>query len=191
MSVRWHITGDDKETFEDVWTGWLMQSNPCASSPDSSSGGSQETGTPEATPLSDETTNRQSAVPRLGASHTSPPDTLTQMQALSGKTPNRQPPVAYTSPPEILIQKQALLNRAKRSNESVIRVYNSLISRVPTVRQGQLKQQQDEWLKMRRAETGDEELLAQDANTDPNVLRRFAEINEARTMVLKATLRTE
>src|SRR4030095_9455719 len=28
VSVRWHITGDDKETFEDVWTDWLTQSNP-------------------------------------------------------------------------------------------------------------------------------------------------------------------
>jgi len=191
VSVRWHITGDDKETFEDVWTDWLTQSNPCASSPGSSSGGSQETGTPEATPLSDETTNRQSPGPRLGASHTSPPDTVTQKQALSGKLPVVTTRASYTSPPEILIQKQALLNRAKRSNQAVTRVYNSLISRVPTARQGQLKQQQDEWLKMRTAEAGDEELLAQDSNTDPNVLRRFAEMNEARIMVLKATLRTE
>ena len=160
VSVRWHITGDDKETFEDVWTDWLTQNNPCASPPGSSSGGSQETGTPEATPLSDETTNRQSPVPRLGASR--------------------------TSPPEILIEEQALLNRAKRSNQAVTRVYNSLISRVPTVRQGQLKQQQDEWLKMRRAEAGDEELLAQGSKTDPNVLRRFAEMNEARAMGLES-----
>jgi hypothetical protein len=165
VSVRWHITGDDKETFEDVWTDWLTQSNPCASSPGSSSGGSQETGNPEATPLSDDPTNRRSPVPSPGASHTSPPDTLTQ--------------------------KQALLNRAKRSIHAVARVYHSLISRVPTVRQGQLKQQQDEWLKMRRAEAGDEELLTQDSNTDLDALRRFAEMNETRTMVLKATLRTE
>ena len=46
VSVRWHITGDDKETFEDVWTDWLTQSNPCAPSPGSSSGGSRETATP-------------------------------------------------------------------------------------------------------------------------------------------------
>jgi uncharacterized protein YecT (DUF1311 family) len=90
-----------------------------------------------------------------------------------------------------LTQKQALLNRAKRSNHAVTRVYNSLVSRVPTARQGQLKRQQDEWLKMRSAEAGDEELLTQGLNIDPNVLRRFAEMNEARTMVLKATLRTK
>jgi hypothetical protein len=196
ISVRWHITGDDKETFEDVWTDWLTQSNPCASSPGSSSGGSQETGTPEATPLSDETTNRQPPVPTPKVPYTSPPDTLTQKQPLSGKTPNRQPPeltseVSYTSAPDVLTQKEALLNRAKRSNHAVTRVYNSLISRVPTTRQEQLKRQQDEWLKMRRAEAGDEELLTQGLNTDPNVLLRFAEMNETRTVVLKATLRTE
>jgi hypothetical protein len=44
---------------------------------------------------------------------------------------------------------------------------------------------------MRSAEAGDEELLTQGLNTDPNVLLRFAEMNETRTMVLKATLRTE
>jgi len=82
-----------------------------------------------------------------------------------------------------------LLNRAKRSNHAVKAVYNSLISRVPTARQEQLKQQQHKWLEMRRAEAGNEELLAQGSNADPNVLRRFAEMNEARTIVLKATLR--
>jgi len=98
---------------------------------------------------------------------------------------------SYTSSPAILIQEQALLNRAKRSNHAVTRLYNSLISRVPTARQEELKRQQDEWLKMRSAEAGDEELLTLGSNTDPNVLRRFAEMNEARTVVLKATLRTE
>ena len=196
LSVRWHITGDDKETFEDVWTDWLTQSNPCAPATGSSSGGSQETATPRRSPLSGETVNPQSPVPTPEASHTSTPGKLTQKQALSDETATRQPPVAttrasYTSPPDILIQKQALLNRAKRSNHAVTRVYNSLISRVPTARQGELKQQQDEWLKMRSAEAGDEELLTQGLNTDPNVLLRFAEMNETRTMVLKATLRTE
>jgi uncharacterized protein YecT (DUF1311 family) len=190
VSVRWHITGDDKETFEDVWTDWLRQSNPCASSTGSSSGGSQETATPEATPLSEKPTNRQSPV----ASYTSPPNTVTQKQALSDKTANRQPSVpaseAFTSAPDALTQKQALLNRAKRSNRTVAAAYNSLISQVPTARQEQLKRQQDEWLKMRRAEAGDEQLLTQGLNTDPNVLRRFAEMNEERIIVLKATLRT-
>jgi hypothetical protein len=195
VSVRWHITGDDKETFEDVWTDWLTQSNPCGSSPGSSSGGSQETATPEATPLSDKPTNRQSPVPRPEASYTSLPNTVTQKQALSDKTANRQPPAptseaSYTSAPVMLTQKQALLNRAKRSNHAVTSVYNSLISRVPSARQEQLKRQQDEWLKMRSVETGDEELLTQGLNTDPSVLRRFAEMNEERTIVLKATLRT-
>jgi hypothetical protein len=196
VSVRWHIAGDDKETFEDVWTDWLTQSNPCAPSTGSPSGGPQETARPEATPLSDGTTNGQSPVATPKVSYTSPPDRLTQKQALSDKTANRQPPVprseaSFRSAPDVLTQKEALLNRAKRSNQAVTRVYNSLISRVPTTRQDLLKRQQDEWLKMRSAETGDEELLTQGLNTDPNVLRRFAEINEARTMVLKATLRTE
>jgi hypothetical protein len=164
VSVRWHITGDDKETFEDVWTDWLTQSNPCPPS----TGRSQETATPAATtpgatPLSDETTNRQSPVPVSEAS--------------------------YTSAPYISTQKQALLNRAKRSNQAVTAVYNSLISRVPPAKQEQLKQQQDKWLEMRRAEAGSEELLAQGSDADPNVLRRFTEMNEARTIVLKATLR--
>jgi uncharacterized protein YecT (DUF1311 family) len=162
VSVRWHITGDDKETFEDVWTDWLTQSNPCPPS----SGGSQETATPAATPLSGETTNRQSPVPTLEAS--------------------------YTSAPGMVKQKQALLARAKRSDHAVKAVYNSLISRAPTAaKQEQLKQQQDKWLEMRRAEAGSEELLAQGSDADPNVLRRFTEMNEARTMVLKATLRTK
>jgi uncharacterized protein YecT (DUF1311 family) len=165
VSVRWHITGDDKETFEDVWTDWLRQSNPCPPSTGSSSGGSQETATPAATPSSDETTNRQSRVPTSEASYTSVPNTLTQ--------------------------KQALLERARRSNHAVTALYNSLISRVPTARQEQLKQQQDKWLEMRRAEAGSEELLAQDSDADPNVLRRFTEMNEARTIVLKATLRAK
>lgn len=196
VSVRWHITGDDKETFEDVWTDWLTQSNPCASSPGSSSHGSQETGTPAPTPLSGEKTKPQSPVPRLRESQAPAPDTLAQTPALLGKTPSRQPSPAmprasYTASPDGLTQTQALLDRAKRSNQAVTRVYNSLISRVPTARQGQLKQQQDDWLKMRRDEAGDEELLAEGPNSDPNVLRRFAEMNEARTMVLKATLRTE
>jgi len=163
VSVRWHITGDDKETFEDAWTDWLTQSNPCATSTGTPSGGPKETATPSATPLSDETANRQSPIPMSQASYTSAPDTLTQ--------------------------NQALLNRAKRSNHAVTAVYNSLISRVPTARQEQLKQQQQEWLKMRKAEAGDEELLAQGLNADPNVLRRFVEMNEARTIVLRATLR--
>jgi uncharacterized protein YecT (DUF1311 family) len=88
-------------------------------------------------------------------------------------------------------QRQALLDRAKRSNHAVRAVYNSLISRVPTAQQEQLKQQQDKWLEMRKTEAGSEELLAQGSDADPNVLRRFAEMNEARTMVLKATLRTK
>ena len=163
VSVRWHITGDDKETFEDVWTDWLTQSNPCPPSTGSSSGGSQETATPGAAPLSDETTNRQSRVPTPEASYTPAPGTLTQ--------------------------NQALLDRAKRSDHAVTALYNSLISRVPTAAQEQLKQQQHKWLEMRRAEAGSEELLAQGSNADPNVLRRFAEMNEARTIVLKATLR--
>ena len=225
VSVRWHITGDDKETFEDVWTDWLTQSNPCAPSTRRSSGGSRETATPGTAPLSDETTNRPSRVPTPEASHTSTPGMLTQKQALSDETATRQSPVptseaSYTSAPGMLTQRralsdetthgqspvptpeashtsapgmltpnQALLQRAKRSNHAVTTVYNSLISRVPTPKQEQLKQQQDKWLEMRRAEAGSEELLAQDSNADPNVLRRFAEMNEARTIVLKATLR--
>ena len=170
VSVRWHITGDDKETFEDVWTDWLTQSNPCPPSTGGSSGGSQETATPAAAtptanPLSDETTNRQSPVPMSEAS--------------------------YTSVPDISTQKQALLNRAKRSNHAVTAIYNSLISRVPPAAQEQLKQQQDKWLEMRKAEAGSEELLAQGSDADPNVLRRFAEMNEARAIVLKATLRAK
>jgi uncharacterized protein YecT (DUF1311 family) len=165
VSVRWHITGDDKETFEDVWTDWLTQSNPCAASTGSSSGGSQETATPGATPLSDETTNRQSPVPTSEAS--------------------------YTLAPDMVTQKQALLDRAKRSNHAVTAVYNSLISRVPTAQQEQLKQQQDKWLKMRTAEAGSEDLLAQGSDADPNVLRRFVEMNEARTIVLKTALRAK
>jgi len=168
VSVRWHITGDDKETFEDVWTDWLTQSNPCPPSTGSSSGGSQETATPGAatpvaTPLSDETTNRPSRAPT--------------------------PEASTTSDPGMLTQKQALLDRAKRSDHAVTALYNSLISRMPAAAQEQLKQQQHKWLEMRRAEAGNEELLAQGSNADPNVLRRFAEMNEARTIVLKATLR--
>ena len=165
VSVRWHIAGDDKETFEDVWTDWLTQSNPCAASTGSPSGGPKETATPIATPLSDETATPQSSVPTPEASDTSAAGTATQ--------------------------KQALLERARRSNHAVTALYNSLIARVPTARQEQLKQQQDEWLKMRGAEAGSEELLAQGLNADPNVLRRFTEMNEARTIVLKATLRAK
>ena len=83
-----------------------------------------------------------------------------------------------------------MLNRAKRSNHAVTASYNSLILRLPTAAQEQLKQQQDEWLKMRSANAGGEELLAEGLNTDPNVLRRFTEMNEARTLVLKTALRT-
>jgi hypothetical protein len=194
VSVRWHITGDDKETFEDVWTDWLTQSNPCAASTGSPSGGSQETATPSAAPLSEGTTDRQSPAPTSEASHTSAPDAFTQKQALSDETANRQSPVptpeaSYTPASATLTQNQALLERARRSNHAVTALYNSLIARVPTARQEQLKQQQDEWLKMRGAEAGSEELLAQGLNADPNVLRRFTEMNEARTIVLKATLR--
>ena len=227
VSVRWHITGDDKETFEDVWTDWLTQSNPCASATGSSSGGSQETATPGASPLSGETANPQSPVPTPEASHTPTPGKLTQKQALSDQTATRQSPVptpeasntsapgmltqsqplsdetanrrssaptpeaSDTSAPATLTQNQALLERARRSNHAVTALYNSLIARVPTARQEQLKQQQDEWLKMRGAEAGSEELLAQGLNADPNVLRRFTEMNEARTIVLKATLRAK
>jgi len=120
---------------------------------------------------------------------------LAQKRALSDKTANRQPSVpaseaSYISAPDGSTQKQALLNRATRSNHAVTAVYNALMSRVPTARQEQLKRQQDEWLKMRSAEAGDEQLLTQGLNADPNVLRRFAEMNEERTIVLKATLRT-
>src|SRR6266542_1914830 len=163
VSVRWHITGDDKETFEDAWTDWLTQSNPCATSTGTPSSGPKETATPSATPLSDETANSQPSVPTSEASYTSAPDTLTQ--------------------------NQALLNRAKRSNHAVTAVYNSLISRVPTARQEQLKQQQQECLERRKDEAGDKELLAQGLNAEPNELRRFVEMNEARTIVLRATLR--
>ena len=199
VSVRWHISGDDKETFEDVWTDWLTQSNPCPPSTGSSSGGPQETATPVAatpvaTPLSDETTNRPSRVSTPEASSTPAPGMLTQRQALSNETTNRQSPVpkreASLAPaPGMLTQKQALLNRAKRSNDAVTAFYNSLISRLPIAAQEQLKKQQDKWLEMRRTEAGSEELLAQGLNADPNVLRRFAEMNEARAIVLKTTLR--
>ena len=164
VSVRWHITGDDKETFEDVWTDWLTQSNPCAPSTNGSSGGSQQTATPGTAPLSGETTNHQSAVPTSQAS--------------------------YTSSSGALTQNQAWLNRAKRSNHAVVAVYNSLISRMSAANQEQLKQQQDEWLKMRSANAGGEELLVEGLNVDPNVLRRFTEMNEARAIVLKTALRT-
>jgi uncharacterized protein YecT (DUF1311 family) len=165
VSVRWHITGDDRETFEDVWTDWLTQSNPCASATGSSSGGSQETATPSGTPLSEETANPQASVPT--------------------------PEVSYTSTPGTATQKQALLERARRSNHAVTALYNSLISRVPAARQEQLKQQQDEWLKLRGAQAGSEELLAQGSDADPDVLRRFVEMNEARTIVLKTALRAK
>jgi hypothetical protein len=165
VSVRWHITGDDKETFEDVWTDWLTQSNPCAASTGSPSSGPKETATPSAAPLSEGTANPQSSVPTPEVSDTSAPDTSTQ--------------------------KQALLDRARRSNRAVTAVYNSLIARVPTAKQEQLKQQQDEWLKMRGAQAGSEELLAQGLNADPNVLRRFVQMNEARTIVLKTALRAK
>jgi len=181
VSVRWHISGDDKETFEDVWTDWLTQSNPCPPSTGSSSGGPQETATPVAatpvaTPLSDETTNRPSRVSTPEASSTPAPGMLTQRQALSNETTNRQSPVpkreASLAPaPGMLTQKQALLNRAKRSNDAVTAFYNSLISRLPIAAQEQLKKQQDKWLEMRRTEAGSEELLAQGLNADPNVLR--------------------
>jgi len=165
VSVRWHITGDDKETFEDVWTDWLTQSNPCAASTGSPSGGPKETATPSATPLSNETATPQSGIPT--------------------------PEVSYTSTPGTLTQNQALLERARRSNRAVTAVYNSLVSRMPSARQEQLKQQQDEWLKMRGAQAGSEDLLAQGLNADPDVLRRFVEMNKARTTVLKATLRSK
>ena len=165
VSVRWHITGDDKETFEDVWTDWLTQSNPCAPSTGTSNGIPKETATPSRAPLSDETATPQSSVPTPKVSDTSAPDTSTQ--------------------------KQALLDRARRSNRTVTAVYSSLIARVPAAKQEQLKQQQDQWLKMRTAQAGSEELLAQGLNADPNVLRRFVEMNEARTLVLKTTLRAK
>jgi uncharacterized protein YecT (DUF1311 family) len=183
VSVRWHITGDDKETFEDVWTDWLTQSNPCAASTGSPSGGPQETATPGAAPLSEGTANPQSSVP----TSTSPLPNETANRRSSAPTPE----ASYTSAPGTLTQNQALLERARRSNHAVTALYNSLIARVPTARQEQLKQQQDKWLEMRRAEAGSEELLAQESNADPNVLRRFAEMNEARTIVLKATLRAK
>src|SRR5205823_9427634 len=124
VSVRWHITGDDKETFEDVWTDWLRQSNPCTSSAGSPSGGSLETTTPEATPLSDQTTKPQSPVPT--------------------------PKASYTAAPDVSTPQQALLDRANRSNHAVTAIYNSLMSRMPANRQEPLKRQQDEWLKMRK-----------------------------------------
>ena len=194
VSVRWHIAGDDKETFEDVWTDWLTQSNPCAPSTGSSSGGSQETATPGATPLSGGAGNSQLPVPTSQPSHTSAPGKLTQRRALSDEAANLQSPVptseaSYTSAPGMLTQNQALLNRAQRSNHALTTAYNPLISRVPTTTQEQLKQQQGKWLEMRKTDAGSEELLVQGLNADPNALRRFAEMNEARTMVLKATLR--
>jgi uncharacterized protein YecT (DUF1311 family) len=190
VSVRWHITGDDKETFEDVWTDWLTQSNPCISATGGSSGGPQETATPGRASLSDETANRQSPVPTPEASRASTPGMLKQKQTLSDQSPVPMSEPSYASAPDIATQRQALLNRARRSNHAVTAAYNSLISRAPTAQQEQLKQQQDEWLKMRTAEVGGEELLAEGSNADPNGLRRFAEMNEARKIVLKTALRT-
>ena len=195
VSVRWHITGDDKETFEDVWTDWLTQSNPCAPLTRGSSSGSQDTATPSVAPLSYETTNRQSPVATSKMPATSAPAALAPKQPSSDEAKHGQPPAptsetSHTSPPDMSTQKQALLNRAQRSNQAMTALYTSLISRVPSARQEQLKQQQDEWLKMRTAEVGGEDLLAQGLDADPNVLRRFAEMNEARTIVLKSALRT-
>jgi uncharacterized protein YecT (DUF1311 family) len=195
VSVRWHITGDDKETFEDVWTDWLTQSNPCSPTA-SSAEGSRETVTPEATPLSNRTINRRTPVPTPTASSTSPSAISTPKQRLSGEPSSRKSQMpaseaSYSSLTDESVQNQALLKRAKRSNQAVTRVYNSLLSRVPAARQDELKRQQDEWLKRRTAEAGDEQLLTESSDTDPNMLRRFAEMNEARTLVLKATLRTE
>jgi hypothetical protein len=183
VSVRWHITGDDKETFEDVWTDWLTQSNPCAASTGSPSGGPKETATPGAAPLSEGTANPQSSVP----TSTSPLPNEPANRRSSAPTPE----ASATPAPGTLTHNQALLERARRSNHAVTALYNSLIARVPTARQEQLKQQQDEWLKMRGAQAGSEELLAQGLNADPDVLRRFTEMNEARTIVLKATLRAK
>jgi uncharacterized protein YecT (DUF1311 family) len=183
VSVRWHITGDDKETFEDVWTDWLTQSNPCAASTGSPSSGPKETATPGAAPLSEGTANPQSSVP----TSTSPLPNETADRRSSAPTPE----AADTSAPDTSTQKQALLDRARRSNRAVTAVYNSLIARVPAAKQEQLKQQQDEWLKMRGAQAGSEELLAQGLNADPNVLRRFVQMNETRTIVLKTALRAK
>jgi len=183
VSVRWHITGDDKETFEDVWTDWLTQSNPCAASTGSPSGGPKETATPGAAPLSEGTANPQSSVP----TSTSPLPNEPANRRSSAPTPE----ASDTSAPGTLTQNQVLLERARRSNHAVTALYNSLIARVPPAKQEQLKQQQDEWLKMRGAQAGSEELLAQGLNADPDVLRRFTEMNEARAIVLKATLRAK
>ncbi|HEU0209167.1 MAG TPA: hypothetical protein VFQ78_09325 [Candidatus Udaeobacter sp.] len=190
VSVRWHITGDDKDTFEDVWTDWLTQNNPCGSSMDGSNIESQQTPNPDATPH--EIINNQSPAPTPHALYTSPPDISAQNQGLSETTVNPQSPVpainaSGTSVPNV--SKEALLTRANRSNRVVKKVYNALIARVANARREHLKRQQDDWLKMRTAEAGDEELLAQGLNTDPDVLRRFAEMNEARTIVLRSMLR--
>ena len=64
--------------------------------------------------------------------------------------------------------------------------YGALRSRLNAAGKAQLKDAQLKWLKARAAQTGNAELLAKGATADADALRRFAEMDEARTAALQA-----
>ena len=87
-------------------------------------------------------------------------------------------------------QKEPVLARAREADRRMTEVYAALRSRLNAAGKAQLKDAQLIWLKSRTTQTGSAELLAKGAAAAPDSLRRFAEMDEARTAALLTVLQS-
>lgn len=86
-------------------------------------------------------------------------------------------------------EKQAALRKAQESDDRLNAAYAALRSRLNSAGRKTLRDEQKLWLQGRATETGSDELLARGIAADISALKRFTEMNEARTQALQETLR--
>jgi S1-C subfamily serine protease len=84
--------------------------------------------------------------------------------------------------------KEEALRKAKESDDRLNAAYAVLRSRLNSAGKKELRDEQKLWLQTRAAETGSDELLAQGMAAEIGALKRFTEMNDARTRALQETL---
>jgi uncharacterized protein YecT (DUF1311 family) len=84
--------------------------------------------------------------------------------------------------------KQAVLAQAQQSDRNLQLVYDRLRARLSPSARAQLKEEQRNWLKLRDAQIGTDELLSQGMRADADLLRRFADLTDHRAADLRARL---
>ena len=96
---------------------------------------------------------------------------------------------AEVAPPDLLAARRYALAQARERDQRMGEVYTMVRSRLTPSGKEALKRVQMDWLRLRAAQTGSDELLARGMGADTDALRRFAEMDEARTAVLLQLLR--